>query len=208
MESVLWHTSFHRCGSFLWEWDIKVAWYWSWEQSIWSHCTLLFVAQQAAFLWNRWSWHQNWWLCVHVRVHKYNPLFVCAFVSGDLWAEVCWSVLCMTFVQVCMHCLCEVFIVEAGWGGGVGGCLLQQQLTGPVILTGHRQFPWGHACWQPLAKKKNSCWWASSTKSPHSFLFISPSLFRNVFPFSPTIPIVYFNFFVVCRCVSTWQFES
>ena len=35
-----------------------------WEQgSILSHCVLVFVAQQPAIFWTRWSWHRNRWLC-------------------------------------------------------------------------------------------------------------------------------------------------
>lgn len=55
-----------------------------------------------------------------------------------------------------------------------------QQLTGPVILTEHRQFPWGRAHRQQLAPKKNSCWRASSTQSPHSASSSSLFFYRSV----------------------------
>lgn len=75
-------------------------------------------------------------VCGCVRMYRYSVwgVHVCVRLLG---AEASRSRLCMLFVQAAMHAC--IHICVEGWFI-VCECSLQQ-LTGPVILTGRRQFP-------------------------------------------------------------------
>ena len=155
---------------FLWEWDIKVARYWS-PGTINMKPSHLCICSSGGRLPLK-SVIMTPSLCVLRPPH----------------ASLC-RLLCM---RVCISKQARLLFV----------CLLQQ-LTGPVILTGHRQFPWGLAYGQQLAKKKSSCWWAS-TKSPHCE---SPYSLPSLNISSLTVLFYYWYSFPLCPPLSS-QYES
>lgn len=172
---VMTHQHLQMVGLFLWEWDIKVAWYW-FLGTINMKPLHLSICCSA--------------VCLPLKSVIMTPQLMA--VCGCLYI---FSVYVYKFTVGCrivLKQLCYAFCVWVCTYLDVACCFiacvcLLQKLTGPVIVTGCRQLPRGRACWQQLVEKKNSCWWASSTKSPHwASPFISPSFFIYMFTYSFT----------------------